>query len=206
MCWNFYPEDRFSSYEEYVKYLKEKGLALEAPEGTHESMTIKNSYHELKIKLSIEISDRLFISELNNLNENSSIQEMIDAKTKILGSICDMISKDDRLIYNNKPYLHILNLEKFIEDLPEEKKEHLNLNYILNFQFETPIYGKEWRVTNNSILKTIRIHKLDLDVSIDFGMKDDSVNPPEMFYVNGEDVNLNDMISLHALVENLLKL
>jgi hypothetical protein len=30
--WNFYPEDRFSSYEEYVAYLKEKGLALEAPE------------------------------------------------------------------------------------------------------------------------------------------------------------------------------
>lgn len=29
--WNFYPEDRFSSYEDYVKYLKEKGLALEAP-------------------------------------------------------------------------------------------------------------------------------------------------------------------------------
>lgn len=31
MC-KFYP-DNFSSYEEYVKYLKEKGLALEAPEG-----------------------------------------------------------------------------------------------------------------------------------------------------------------------------
>ena len=28
MNWNFYP-DRFSSYEEYLKYLKEKGLALE---------------------------------------------------------------------------------------------------------------------------------------------------------------------------------
>lgn len=31
---NYYP-DRFSSYEEYVKYLKEKGLALEAPEGMY---------------------------------------------------------------------------------------------------------------------------------------------------------------------------
>lgn len=29
--WNFYPEN-FSSYEEYVKYLKEKGFAIEAPE------------------------------------------------------------------------------------------------------------------------------------------------------------------------------
>lgn len=27
--WNFYPE-RFSSYEEYVKYLKEKGFAFDA--------------------------------------------------------------------------------------------------------------------------------------------------------------------------------
>lgn len=30
--WHFYPEDRFSSYDEYVKYLKEKGLAFDAPE------------------------------------------------------------------------------------------------------------------------------------------------------------------------------
>ena len=29
--WNFYP-DRFSSYEEYVCYLKAKGLAVDAPE------------------------------------------------------------------------------------------------------------------------------------------------------------------------------
>lgn len=35
MSWNFYPEDRFSSYEEFVKYLKEKGLAFEVPEGTN---------------------------------------------------------------------------------------------------------------------------------------------------------------------------
>ena len=35
MSWNFYPEKRFSSYEEYVKYLKEKGFALEAPEGMY---------------------------------------------------------------------------------------------------------------------------------------------------------------------------
>lgn len=30
MSWYFYP-DNFSSYEEYVVYLKEKGLAFEAP-------------------------------------------------------------------------------------------------------------------------------------------------------------------------------
>ena len=30
--WHFYP-DNFSSYEEYVDYLKERGLAFEAPEG-----------------------------------------------------------------------------------------------------------------------------------------------------------------------------
>ena len=37
MSWYFYPEDRFSSYDEYVKYLKEKGLAFEAPEGMYET-------------------------------------------------------------------------------------------------------------------------------------------------------------------------
>lgn len=37
LSWNFYPDDRFSSYEEYVKYLKEKGLALEAPEGMYKT-------------------------------------------------------------------------------------------------------------------------------------------------------------------------
>lgn len=31
MSWHFYP-DRFSSYEEYVIYLKEKGLSFEAPD------------------------------------------------------------------------------------------------------------------------------------------------------------------------------
>ena len=28
----YYPEDRFSSYEEYVQYLKEIGFAFDAPE------------------------------------------------------------------------------------------------------------------------------------------------------------------------------
>ena len=35
MSWHFYPEDRFSSYEEYVDYLKEKGFAFEAPDGMY---------------------------------------------------------------------------------------------------------------------------------------------------------------------------
>ena len=37
MSWNFYPEDRFSSYNDYVKYLKERGFALEAHEGTYKT-------------------------------------------------------------------------------------------------------------------------------------------------------------------------
>ncbi len=36
MNWHFYPE-RFSSYEEYVNYLKEKGFAFDAPEGTNKT-------------------------------------------------------------------------------------------------------------------------------------------------------------------------
>jgi len=36
MSWNFYPEDRFSSYDDYVKYLKEIGFAIEAPKGMYE--------------------------------------------------------------------------------------------------------------------------------------------------------------------------
>ena len=32
MSWNFYPEDRFSSYDEYAKYLKESGFAFDVPE------------------------------------------------------------------------------------------------------------------------------------------------------------------------------
>lgn len=38
--WHFYP-DNFSSYEDYVKYLKEKGLAIEAPEGMYNSTNIE---------------------------------------------------------------------------------------------------------------------------------------------------------------------
>ena len=33
--WYFYP-DNFSSYEDYIKHLKEKGLAFEAPERMYE--------------------------------------------------------------------------------------------------------------------------------------------------------------------------
>jgi len=29
MSWYFYPEDRFLSYDEYIKYLKERGFAFE---------------------------------------------------------------------------------------------------------------------------------------------------------------------------------
>lgn len=29
MCYKFYPNDRFSSYEEYVGYLKAKGFAFD---------------------------------------------------------------------------------------------------------------------------------------------------------------------------------
>lgn len=36
MSWYFYP-DRFSSYEEYVTYLKERGFAMEAPEGMYKT-------------------------------------------------------------------------------------------------------------------------------------------------------------------------
>ena len=32
MAYRYFPIE-FSSYEDYVKYLKEKGLALEAPDG-----------------------------------------------------------------------------------------------------------------------------------------------------------------------------
>ena len=34
--WHFYP-DNFSSYEDYVKYLKEKGLAVDAPEDMYKT-------------------------------------------------------------------------------------------------------------------------------------------------------------------------
>ena len=34
MPYRYFPIE-FSSYEEYVKYLKEKGLAIEAPEGMY---------------------------------------------------------------------------------------------------------------------------------------------------------------------------
>lgn len=38
MSWKYYPKE-FSSYDEYVEYLKEKGFALEAPEEMHEIKT-----------------------------------------------------------------------------------------------------------------------------------------------------------------------
>ena len=40
MSWNFYPEDRFSSYDDYVKYLKEIGFALDAPKDMYKEERI----------------------------------------------------------------------------------------------------------------------------------------------------------------------
>ena len=49
MCWKFYPSDRFSSYEEYIEYLKNKGFAVEAPQNmskkkTNLKKTVSNNY------------------------------------------------------------------------------------------------------------------------------------------------------------------
>lgn len=41
MTYRYFPNE-FSSYEDYVKYLKEKGFALEAPEGMHKKEMTKN--------------------------------------------------------------------------------------------------------------------------------------------------------------------
>ena len=30
MCYNYFPSNRFTSYEEYIKYLKEIGFAVDA--------------------------------------------------------------------------------------------------------------------------------------------------------------------------------
>lgn len=30
MCYNYFPSNRFSSYEEYIEYLKEIGFAVDA--------------------------------------------------------------------------------------------------------------------------------------------------------------------------------
>jgi hypothetical protein len=30
MCYKYFPSNRFASYEEYIKYLKEKGFAVDA--------------------------------------------------------------------------------------------------------------------------------------------------------------------------------
>jgi len=37
MSWYFYPNN-FSSYEDYVKYLKDKGFAIEAPKNTYTNL------------------------------------------------------------------------------------------------------------------------------------------------------------------------
>ena len=34
MCYKYFPIE-FSSYEDYVKYLKEKGFAIDVPEGKY---------------------------------------------------------------------------------------------------------------------------------------------------------------------------
>lgn len=32
MCYKYFPSDRFASYEEYIEYLKQEGLAVDAPQ------------------------------------------------------------------------------------------------------------------------------------------------------------------------------
>ena len=69
MSWKYYPKE-FSSYEEYVKYLKEKGLALESPEGMYNTKTgivmttlqkiqTEDSIHKRKVLIGRYLSEKM---------------------------------------------------------------------------------------------------------------------------------------------------
>lgn len=64
--WHFYP-DEFSSYEEYVKYLKEKGFAFDAPEG---------KYKEEKQMKAPEAPDKICVSPDQIFDYDLEIQEV----------------------------------------------------------------------------------------------------------------------------------
>lgn len=81
MSWEYYPKE-FSSYEEYVKYLKEKGLALEAPEGIYKTrnrtdMTREEQIREASIDYQMSTSPRViggdaFADMARKMNVNPS--------------------------------------------------------------------------------------------------------------------------------------
>lgn len=81
MSWEYYPKE-FSCYEEYVKYLKEKGFALEAPEGIYKTrnrtdMTREEQIREASIDYQMSTSPRViggdaFADMARKMNVNPS--------------------------------------------------------------------------------------------------------------------------------------
>ena len=113
MSWYFYP-DRFSSYEEYVDYLKEKGLAFEAPEGMYKTeQTMTQEEKQLLLK---DICARLPYG-VKFQGEDSNVYTL-DAANYFALQVEDVVFK---------PYLR--SMSSMTE---EEKDELLNLRKEMN--------------------------------------------------------------------------
>ena len=97
MSWHFYPEDRFSSYDEYVPYLKERGFAFEAPEGIHET---EQNMETPKVQTTFSSEVERYCRELDARKEawyslSERDKELIYAPTKenIAGSVAEHFFK-----------------------------------------------------------------------------------------------------------------
>lgn len=116
MSWNFYPEE-FSSYDEYVKYLKERGLALDTPERVYKEKIVMKYIDTKRLIAEIErlqkensfIANHAFNSNMRNFYDGevdcckqllSFINSLQQEQPEEICSKCIHHGKDDGYCYN----------------------------------------------------------------------------------------------------------
>lgn len=113
MSWNFYPEE-FSSYDEYVKYLKERGLALDTPERVYKEKIVMKYIDTKRLIAEIERlqKENSFIA---NHAFNSNMRNFYDGEVdccKQLLSFINSLQQEQPEVDLEKEY------KEYVEDDP----------------------------------------------------------------------------------------
>jgi hypothetical protein len=129
--WEYYPKE-FSSYEEYVKYLKEKGFAVEATEEnnpykekvmTNKLMTNKEKFEaigQITVQDVIDWLDGRAVSYVPTQRQHDGISGQYCSK-----KVCHTVfskEKYGRMFLSNGWWLD--NRKPFLEEFSKKKNEH----------------------------------------------------------------------------------
>lgn len=140
-------------------------------------------------------------------------------KQDIVDQISDKIQKSHKIQIDETKHTYFLDLQKYIDNLSDEQKAKIDIDYILNFKFETPLYKRfvdsftSGPYTQDAIVTSISSapDHFYIDGNRKFSgfhvfMIDSTTNPPDRFSIDADDLSITDLISLYTLVNILLSI